>query len=290
MNLQQLEYFLALAKLLNFTRVAEKYYISQTAITQQIKSLEEQLGVKLFNRTKRYVELTLAGRVFVKEAQAIIDRTNEAIAKTQAADIGFYGAINIGVIKGYEYSTFPKQVQKFRKENPTIALFLKRDDPIILYEELERDKYDVIFNFDFNSKNYFRFEKRLIEKIPLIAVLYKGHPLASRKSLFREELKREKFIVNKINYLKNDGSERILDKYIKSGFIPNIVYESADIETILIMISTGMGISILPEYVISIFKENLDLVYVPLTGNDEFVEIYAFWKKENNNPALKNFK
>lgn len=116
MNLQQLEYFLALAKLLNFTRVAEKYYISQTAVTQQIKSLEEQLGVKLFNRTKRYVELTLAGSIFVKEAQAIIDRTNEAIAKTQAAEIGFCGAIDVGFIKGYEYSTFPKTVQNFRKK------------------------------------------------------------------------------------------------------------------------------------------------------------------------------
>ena len=89
MNLQQLEYFLAVAKLLNFTRVAEKYFISQTAVTQQIKSLEEQLGVKLFNRTKRKVELTPAGTVFIEEAQAIINRTKEAITKTQAAATGF---------------------------------------------------------------------------------------------------------------------------------------------------------------------------------------------------------
>lgn len=167
---------------------------------------------------------------------------------------------------------------------------MQREDPIALYEGLEKDKYDIIFNFDFNSGNYFNFEKKLIEKIPLIVVLYEGHPLASRNILSREELKKEKFIVNKINYLKNDGSEKILDQYIKSGFIPNIVYESIDIETILIMVSTGMGISILPEYVASIFHKNLNLVYRPLIGEDEFVEIYAFWKKQNRNPALKSFK
>lgn len=80
-----------------------------------------------------------------------------------------------------------------------------------------------------------------------------------------------------------------MDRYIELGFIPNIVYESSDIETMLIMISVGMGISILPEYTTSILKNNLNLVYIPLIDENEYIEIYAFWKKNNSNPALEKF-
>lgn len=289
MNLQQLEYFLAVAKFLNFTRVAEKYFISQTAVTQQIKSLEEQLGVKLFNRSKRKVKLTPAGAVFIEEAQAIINRTKEAITKTQAAATGFFGNLNIGFIKGYEHSLFPQKIQSFRVQHPNISMFLKRNDPTPLFENLEKNNHDIIFNFDFSSENYPNLEKKMIEKVPLITVLYQGHPLAYKSSLSREELRQEAFIVNKINYLKNDGTEKILDRYVELGFIPNIVYESSDIETMLIMISAGMGISILPEYATSMLKNNLNLVYIPLRDENEYIEIYAFWKKDNSNPALQKF-
>ena len=168
-------------------------------------------------------------------------------------------------------------------------MFLERNDPIPLYENLEKNSYDIIFDFDFSSENYPNFQKKLIEKVPLVAVLYQGHPLSHKNFLSREELKQESFIVNKINYLKNDGSEKILDRYIELGFIPNIVYESSDIETMLIMISVGMGISILPEYTTSILKNNLNLVYIPLIDENEYIEIYAFWKKNNSNPALEKF-
>lgn len=279
MNIQQLEYFLAVAKFLNFTRAAEKYYISQTAITQQIKSLEEQLGVKLFNRTKRHVELTQAGIVFIEEAKNIINVMKEAVNRTQATATGFLGDLNVGFIKGYEHSTFPEKIIFFKSFNKNINLSLKRKDPIPLYENLEQNKYDIVFNFDFAGDNYPNFEKRFIERIPLVAVLYKDHPLAHRKFLLREELKDESFVLNRINSLKNDGTEKILDNYIKSGFFPNIVYKSSDIETMLIMIATGAGISILPEYTKQMLNSLSNLVFIPLLGQNEYIDIFAFWKK-----------
>lgn len=288
MNIQQLKYFLAVAKFLNFTRAAEKYYISQTAITQQIKSLEEQLGVKLFNRDKRHVELTPAGVVFLEEAKVIINTINQALTRTQAAATGLFGNLNIGFVKGYEHSKFPEKIQLFKSLNRNINLFLERCSPISLYEDLLKNSYDLIFNFDFISENNLEIEKKIIERVPLVAVLYKNHPLAKKNFLSRDELKEELFIVNKINYLKNDGTEKILENYIKLGFIPNVIYESSDIETMLILIGSGIGISILPEYTKDILKES-NLVFIPLKGKDEYVDIFAFWKKENHNPILKRF-
>ena len=85
MNLRQLKYFVTLAETLSFTKTAQVFYISQTAVTQQIKSLESQLGVPLFRRTKRKVELTSAGAVFLPEAREILEKTQKAIVKTKLA-------------------------------------------------------------------------------------------------------------------------------------------------------------------------------------------------------------
>ena len=93
MNSRQLEYFLAVARELNFTKAAESMFVSQTAVTQQIKVLEEQLGVHLFERTKRKVALTPAGRVFQEEAVDILKRIDLAAQRTRAVSSGFTSGV-----------------------------------------------------------------------------------------------------------------------------------------------------------------------------------------------------
>ena len=116
MNIQQLRYFLVLADTLSFTKTAEKYYISQTAVSNQIKALEEKLGVQLFQRDNRKVILTPAGKVFVKEAKSIITRIEEAVQHTKDAAEGFVGEIHVGYQRGFERTVFPKVLQDFQYE------------------------------------------------------------------------------------------------------------------------------------------------------------------------------
>ena len=86
MQIRQLEYFLAVCEHLNFTKAARQFYISQTAVSLQIQTLEEELGVRLFNRTNRRVELTPAGRTFQEDARAILRRTKDAMERARRAD------------------------------------------------------------------------------------------------------------------------------------------------------------------------------------------------------------
>ena len=118
MNTKQLEYFISVAETLSFTKTAEKFYISQTAITQQIKSLEEQIQVTLFIRNKRRVELTPAGKVFLCEAKTIVKNINDAIMKTQQFANGFFGTLNIGVLIGYEKNKLQQYLKVFSKTYP----------------------------------------------------------------------------------------------------------------------------------------------------------------------------
>ena len=133
MNLRQLKYFVTLAETLSFTKTAQVFYISQTAVTQQIKSLESQLGVPLFRRTKRKVELTSAGAVFLPEAREILEKTQKAIVKTKLAYTGSSDTLRIGVVQGYEHSDMPEALHRFRAQNPNISISIFRSDASDLY-------------------------------------------------------------------------------------------------------------------------------------------------------------
>ena len=113
MNTRQIEYFLAVAEELSFTRAAEKMYVSQTAVTQQIQALEELMGVKLLNRTKKQVELTLAGQVFQQEGRQILQHIENAFAHARDASEGMTGGMKIG-FANYAGNILSNSLQEFR--------------------------------------------------------------------------------------------------------------------------------------------------------------------------------
>ena len=104
MNINQLRYFVSAAENRSFTKAAAQYYISQTAVTQQIQALEYTVGVALFDRSSRPISLTPAGKLFLADAKAILERINHSINRVQEASVGFVGNLRIGYTKGYEKS------------------------------------------------------------------------------------------------------------------------------------------------------------------------------------------
>ena len=134
MNLKQMEYFVAAAEQLNFTRAAKKCFISQTAMTLQIRSLEEKIGVPLFVRDKHHVELTAAGKVYLNEARAILVRAEEAAKLARTAAEGVAGELTIGFIRGYEQSRFSETLRSFHEAYPNISIHLLRENMSALYQ------------------------------------------------------------------------------------------------------------------------------------------------------------
>ena len=113
MTTNQLKYFITAAETLSFTEAGKLHYISQTAITQHIQSLEEQLGVKLFAREKKRVRLTPAGEIFYMEAKAILERSKIAVNRARNAADGISGSLNIGYVKGQGFSLITPLIKKF---------------------------------------------------------------------------------------------------------------------------------------------------------------------------------
>ena len=291
MNRNQLKYFVSAAEHRSFTRAAEQYYISQTAVTQQIRLLEESLGCALFDRSTRPVSLTSAGTAFLQDARAILERMSRAQERVHDASTGLAGSLRVGYVRGYERSDLSELMRRFHQQNANVLITFYRCSTDVLAAGLLHQEYDVIFTWDStNLKTQEGVAFETVEKARLVVALYAGHPLAQRRRLSRQELRGESII-----YMSPDaaddsyGDAFFMQLYKDAGYKPNILFRSADTESILMMVSAEEGISILPAYCVEKLYNADNLVFVPLIGEGEVEEIIAAWQTTNPNPALARF-
>lgn len=291
MNINQLKYFVAVAEHRSFTKAATQYYLSQTAITQQVRALESTLDVQLLDRNSRPVSLTPAGRVFLKEAKAILVRMETAISRTQDASTGLVGTLRVGYTKGYERSTLSDKLRAFHRDHPNILITCYRCDTDVLAAGLLNQEYDIIFTWDStNIRQDSTVETHLVEQARLVVALYGSHPFAQRTALRREELKNEAILYMTPSATgASFGDAHFMALYQKAGYQPNILLRSNDVESILIMVAAEEGISILPAYCTDKLTNADNLIFVPLLGNEETEEILAAWRKDDPSPALHHF-
>ena len=291
MNLNQLRYFVSVAELKSFTKAAVNHYISQTAITQQIHALEENIGVRLLDRNSRPVSLTPAGKVFLKEAREILGRMDAALLHTREASTGLEGELRLGYTKGYEHSDLPKHLRRFHHEYPNVLISCYRHDTDKLAAGLLSGDYDIIFTWD--STNIHQEETlslRLFERVPLRVALYANHPLARKKQLSRKDLKQENILFMSPSGTGDSfGDAHYIRLYQQAGYQPNILLRSSDMESILMMVAAEEGISIVPEYTHAWNIGTENVVFVPLFGEEEHEEILIAWRKNDDNPVLEHF-
>ena len=274
MNRNQLRYFVAAAESRSFTKAADQFFISQTAVTQQIRLLEEMLGCPLFDRSTRPVSLTPAGKAFLTEAKAILERMDQAIDRAHGASTGLSGSLRIGYLKGYEQSGFTDFLREFHQRHANLLITFYRCTTDQLAAGLLGNQFDLILTWDStNLKQDERVDWLLAEEVGLVAALYAGHPFAQRRQLRRDSY----------------GDAFFMNLYKEAGYRPNILFCSSDSESILMMVAAEEGVSILPDYSARKNAPAENLVFIPLTGQGEQEEVIAAWRRDAQNPALAQF-
>lgn len=291
MNRNQLKYFVAAAESQSFTKAAEQFYITQTAITQQIRQLEDTLGCALFDRSTRPVTLTSAGKIFLIEAKAILERMTQAFDRVHDASTGLAGSLRVGYVRGYERSDLSVLMRRFHQKNSSVLISFYRCPTNELAAGLQQQEYDVIFTWDStNLKNQPGIEYMTVERARLVAAMYAGHPFARRRELSRSELRGETILYMSPDSANDSyGDAFFMQLYKNAGYKPNILFRSCDAESILMMIAAEEGISILPAYFTDKLRNADNLVFVPMTGEEEEEEIIAAWQQVNTNPVLHQF-
>ncbi|TWH47178.1 LysR family transcriptional regulator [Sporomusa sp. KB1] len=287
METRQLEIFVCVAERLNFTESAKHLYLTQSAVSLQIADLEKHLGVKLFERNSRSVQLTEAGQVFLKEAKFIIAILEEAIKKTRHTASGFAGTLKVGFLESHTKHFLPKLVKDFRNSYPKIQLMLLQLNWGDLNMALEHNDVDIGLTMSVSLQNTPHLVwQSLLRDVECFVMPY-DHPLANQPQLDLAAVAREPFIVlnREVAPCPYDFT---LQLCANRGFTPKIVERPYLTEILLTLVESGEGIAILPYFATKPYASP-NLRFIKLEGEDAQVDMVASWKKINRNPAIPLF-
>lgn len=241
---KQLRAFVVLAECLHFTRAAARLNVVQSALSVQIKKLEEDLEVILLNRDRRKVSLTPAGLVFQAEARAALSQLEQVTLNVRRAAVGEVGTIRIGFVTSAATTILPSVIRQYRRLHPNVRLDIQNHTTSAQLDKLKSGKLDVGF-----LRLPVRTGEVTVDRIlsePFVAFLPDDHPLAGSKVIPVSALRDEPFVM----YARREASgfyDRIMRILNGSGFSPNIVQEASEMQLILNLVSVGLGVTILPE-------------------------------------------
>ena len=283
MELRHLKYFVAVAEELHFGRAAAKVQITQPVISDQIRRLEQELGVKLFFRTKRTVQLTEPGKIFFEEVKEILQRVEKAVSAVQKADRGELGSLIIGYTGPALYTLLPKIIRTFREYYPQVELILKEICTHEQVEALQSGDIEVGFLHPPIEAD-FEFISIMTEK--MVLALPEDHPLATLTQVPISKLSDQPFILfpRKVGpHLYN----RILSICQQAGFSPKVVQEVTPQPTIIGLVAAGIGVSFVSDSLQNLNRPGV--VYRKLDVPTPELELVAAWKSEKISPVLQKF-
>ena len=243
MELRQLRYLVAIADELNFTRAAEKLRVAQPALSRQIRQLESELSVQLFERDSRHVKLTQAGSAFVVEARALLEQSARAVSAAKSTSAA--PALNIGYVWGLFHSYVPAAIAGFRQAYPETSVNLFDFTATQQAEALKTERLDAGFIGFAHEPDHAGLRKQKVGSCALMAVLPKTHALAGKPKLALKELAREGFfLISEQTY--PGASQLVLSAFATAGIRPKILQTPERGHTILSLVAGHCGVALVP--------------------------------------------
>jgi DNA-binding transcriptional LysR family regulator len=280
LDLRLVDYFVAVAEELHFGRAAERLHIAQPSLSQQIRRLEQQLGVTLLERNSRNVRLTRAGEAFLREGRRALAQGQRTISATRAAGaelltVGFYGSAGRALL--------PAVLTAFRDRQPATEISVRE----ILFgsiDEILDGKVDVAFTRLMPDQT--ELEVEIIATEPRVIALANTHPLAGHETLTFAELRDESFIVNPM--VSHGGPPaRWLAEQRRHGLPGRVAAEARSPQEIMALVGAGRGVCLLPAAA-ALHDPRPDVAYVPVSDAEPAVVSLA-WLPDHSSPTLKAF-
>ncbi|HEY6969717.1 MAG TPA: LysR substrate-binding domain-containing protein [Candidatus Angelobacter sp.] len=242
MEIHQLRYFCSVAETGSFTRAAEREQIAQPSLSQQIIKLEEELGVRLFDRLGRSVRMTEPGQIFLPRARAILNELRAAKEEVTDKQSSLAGPVSAGVIPTIAPYFLPARINSFCRKYPQASITVFEDVTARLLDRLRGGVIDLAL-MALPTRGH-DLECFPLRTEALFAILPRSHRLAKRPSLSLKELRNEPFLL-----LRDDHCfrETALTACKRARITPRVVFESGQFSSILAMVGAGLGISIVPE-------------------------------------------
>ncbi|MFC0186560.1 DNA-binding transcriptional regulator, LysR family [Pseudarcicella hirudinis] len=284
MELRQLKYFLVLAEELHFGKAAEKLFIVQPALTRQIQLLEEELGISLFKRNKRSVQLTVSGEYFSHEVKGIIEQLEMVKNRTRLVEDGEKGEVRIGYVGSCIHTFLPDILSGLHEKYPHIQTYLNEMTSSSQILGIQNGELDIAFLRNPAPNHHFGQQMVFSETFSL--VVPDNHFITGSNFEGIHQLANEDFILP----TRMDGEiyyQLQLSICENAGFSPKIAHETVHGHTVLKLIDHQLGITFLPTSFRSVTNANVR--FIELKNIPQRAEITALWDKKNPNPSLHRF-
>ena len=281
MRIEDIEVFRVLAETLSYTNAANRLYLTQSSLTRTIQQMEEELGFQLFDRSRRSVSLTAAGKSFYEQCGSVLDAYSNSVDQARYAMEGSTGAIRFATHMYFVNGVVYDIISGFQAENPEILLTVSASGTEQMIHDLNENLIDCGICTG-------RSANRDIERIVMrhyreCAVLPLGHPLADREEIAFGELKDERFMVIS-RKLASRSYEQIRAKAKAAGFDARVEEQADSVAHLLALVATGRYVTILSENYQSLTCGRLR--FVPLS-EESTVELSFLWNRNNPNPCVK---
>lgn len=284
----QIKCFLTVAEYLSFTEAANHLFVAQSSLSRNVSNLEEELGLQLFMRTKKYVRLTPAGAILFDEFAKLKKQADDAIDRARKAQANLEGLLRIGIIENQRSEHFlPQSISSLRKNLPNLKIDLLRGNFKELREALSKNEIDISVTVDFDIEEY--LDQNVIYQPFLISkgrcVISKYHPLADQEIIQIADLKNEPLIAISPDVSKG-GYQHVLELCKIHGFTPPQIHYANSVENLILMVESGLGYSVLDEN--SAIMASSAVRSIPINDQGP-LSLVAIWHKNNLNPAVPLF-
>ncbi len=285
MELRQIRSFLSIAETLHFGRSAELIHLSQPALSLQIRALEEEIGVRLFERNRRKTTLTAAGSAFRDDAAAALSQLERAIRRAKLAANGKLGLLRIGFVSTAGSEIVADIVRQFRDLHPEVEFSLRNILTAGQVQMLEAGSLDIGF-LRLPIGGHSTLEVVTVHREPFVLVVPSSHKLAKRKRVRLREVADEDFVMYERTWAPG-FHDLILGILRDAGIVPNVTQTAGEVPTLISLVASGMGITILPA---SAVKHSASVVACEILDRIPMVQIGIAVRRGVQAAVVDNFR
>ena len=279
MDLKQLNYFVAIAETRHLGRAAEQLHLSQPPLTRQIQQLEAELGVQLFKRMPRGMELTQAGEALLRDARTIRSMVAQTAERTQRAGRGQVGQLDVGIYGSAIFGLVPQVLSAFRAAYPDVELVLHHAQTPAQLPALRQGRVLLVFERMLPEEP--DIEVELVTREPMLLALSDSHPLAGLESIDVTMLREETLLIGS----SASVAAAALTLCRAHDFEPRFAPPSSDVVTATLLAATGSGVTLVPASMANVRFPGV--VYRPLkTRVEAFIDLHCFYLRGESSPLL----
>jgi len=286
MELRHLRYFVAVADTENVSRAALKLHVSQPGLSRQVRDLEEEIGFQLFERSAKSLRLTEAGKVFLAEARAVLQRAEEAVTKARAVAGSVSGELHVGYAPSLTVEILPPALRKFQETFPKVRVQLHDLSTEEMLSQLNSGALQVALMVRPARKNAAGLGIEELARYPMCVAVAPKHPFAKKKTIGLAEVVDEPLI----GYTRKDypdyheGMEKI---FATTGKMPRIAEEHDGVNSIIAAVEAGRGFALVPSCFACMAGPRLKLI--PIAPGVAPIPVVAVWRTKEVSDLVEKF-